>query len=421
VSGKLVPYEKYKDSGVEWLGSIPEEWEIIPVKHFAQITMGQSPDSDDCNKDGLGLPFLQGCAEFGDVAPMPEQYCDVSSKVCEENDILFSVRAPVGRLNLADQKYGIGRGLCSIRSNESQEFLFWSLNFNKWQLDAVSTGSTYESVSIADVGNISVPLPPMDKQQALASYLKTQTQRIDTLIKEQRELIELLREKRRALIFRAVTKGIGTKAKMKDSGVEWIGEVPESWEVLRVKNVFEMIIDPAPDGNSEVLLSIYTDIGVKPRSELEPKGNKATTTDGYWRVKKGDFIVNKLLAWMGAIGLSSYEGVTSPAYDILRPRRPISGLFYHELFRSRYFAQEMKKYSRGIMDMRLRLYFEEFGSIFIPYPPKGIQDAIEHYLVTETSKIDVLIVEAESTITHMQEHRFALISAVVTGKVRVPA
>ena len=98
--------------------------------------------------------------------------------------------------------------------------------------------------------------------------------------------------------------------------------------------MFKLIIEPAPKNNDLELLSVYTDIGVKPRKELEERGNKASTTDGYWKVRKGDIIVNKLLAWMGAIGLSNYDGVTSPAYDILRATKPLNPYIYHLLFRS---------------------------------------------------------------------------------------
>ena len=109
---------------------------------------------------------------------------------------------------------------------------------------------------------------------------------------------------------------------MKPSGIEWLGDVPAHWELRATKRLFQLIVEPAPDDNDYELLSIYTEIGVRPRKDLEAKGNKATTTDGYWTVQKGDLIVNKLLAWMGAIGVSDYDGVTSPAYDILRKLSP---------------------------------------------------------------------------------------------------
>ncbi len=202
----------------------------------------------------------------------------------------------------------------------------------------------------------------------------------------------------------------------KDLGVEWLGEVPHCWDVKKVKNIFHLIAEPAAKNNQCELLSVYTDIGVKPRAELEERGNKASTTDGYWIVKKGDIVVNKLLAWMGAIGLSEYDGVTSPAYDILRPHQQINGKFFHYLFRTPLCLSEFKKNSRGIMDMRLRLYFEELGNIYIPFPSYPEQQKIAQFLDDKTAKIDQAVDLAEKQIALLKEHKQILIqNAVIRG------
>jgi type I restriction enzyme S subunit len=200
----------------------------------------------------------------------------------------------------------------------------------------------------------------------------------------------------------------------KNSGVEWLGDVPEHWNTKPTKYCFKLITDKAIENNSEVLLSVYTDIGVKPRSELEERGNKASTTDGYWIVKKGDIIVNKLLAWMGAIGLSNYSGVTSPAYDILRIKYNYTPEYYNYLFRNGDMFTEFKRYSRGLMDMRLRLYFSEFGNIKLPVPSIDEQQKIVSFLDTETARIDTLIAKQEKLIELLEEQRKSIISHAVT-------
>jgi type I restriction enzyme S subunit len=200
----------------------------------------------------------------------------------------------------------------------------------------------------------------------------------------------------------------------KNSGVEWLGDVPEHWNTKPTKYCFKLITDKAIENNSEVLLSVYTDIGVKPRSELEERGNKASTTDGYWIVKKGDIIVNKLLAWMGAIGLSNYSGVTSPAYDILRIKYNYTPEYYNYLFRNGDMFTEFKRYSRGLMDMRLRLYFSEFGNIKLPVPSIDEQQKIVSFLDTETARIDTLIAKQEKLIELLKEQRKSIISHAVT-------
>jgi len=200
----------------------------------------------------------------------------------------------------------------------------------------------------------------------------------------------------------------------KDSGAEWLGDIPEHWEVTKVKNVFRLVIDASPKNNDFELLSVYTDIGVKPRKELEERGNKASTTDGYWLVKKGDIVVNKLLAWMGAIGVSNYDGVTSPAYDILRAKVQLESNFYHYLFRNAACISELKKHSRGIMDMRLRLYFDKFGDIMIPFPDFSEQQKIVSFLDRKTALIEQAIGIKEKQIELLKERRQILIHRAVS-------
>lgn len=200
----------------------------------------------------------------------------------------------------------------------------------------------------------------------------------------------------------------------KDSGVDWLGEIPSDWELLKVKNIFRLVMKFAPKNNDCELLSVYTDIGVKPRKELEERGNRATTTDGYLIVEKGDIVVNKLLAWMGAIGLSDYDGVTSPAYDVLKPKMPIEGIFYHLLFRSPQCTSELKRHSRGIMDMRLRLYFDKFGDVVVPYPNIEVQKKIVSFLAEKTAQIDQAIALKQQQIEKLNEYKQIVIQNAVT-------
>jgi type I restriction enzyme S subunit len=194
----------------------------------------------------------------------------------------------------------------------------------------------------------------------------------------------------------------------------WLGELPSHWQVMRTKHLFNLVTEFAPVGNSEELLSVYTAIGVKPRKELEARGNKASSTDNYWRVQQGDIIVNKLLAWMGAIGISEYNGVTSPAYDILRPKENVNPYYYNYLFRNPLASREFKRHSRGIMDMRLRLYFTRFGDIKLPLPPMEEQVKIVEYLQFKLKKIDRFIRKKKQLIKLLKEQKAAIINKAVT-------
>ncbi len=200
----------------------------------------------------------------------------------------------------------------------------------------------------------------------------------------------------------------------KDSGLPWLGRVPAHWDVIRTKGLFGLSIEKSEAQHGMELLSIYTHIGVRPRKDLEERGNKASTTDGYWIVRKGDLIVNKLLAWMGAVGVSHYEGVTSPAYDILRPRRTLNSDYYHYLFRTGTYLQQFKSRSRGIMDMRLRLYFDQLGQIPSLAPPHDEQNAIVAYLDDVFRKTNKFIRNRRRLIEVLNEQKQAIINRAVT-------
>jgi type I restriction enzyme S subunit len=200
----------------------------------------------------------------------------------------------------------------------------------------------------------------------------------------------------------------------RQTDLKWFEHLPDSWAILRTKQMFRLVIEKAPVNNQMELLSVYTHIGVRPRKSLEQRGNKASTTDGYWVVKEGDIICNKLLAWMGAIGVSHYQGVTSPAYDILRPIKPCNTDYYHFLFRTKKYLQQFKIRSRGIMDMRLRLYFDQFGQIPIPVPPRREQDQIVAYLRAQDAHIARFIKAKRDLIKRLTEQKLRIIDHAVT-------
>ena len=208
VTRGLDPNVRLRPSGVEWLGDVPAHWEVRRLKHSARLVMGQSPPGSDCSDAPIGLPFLQGCAEFGKHNPIPIQFCRAPRKVSPIGAILLSVRAPVGRLNIADQKYGIGRGLCAVLPDSK----VLHTGLAQYQLEAlghglnlVATGSTYDAVSVRDVGNHPSILPPLSEQAAIVEYVDRATARIDEAAARARRQIELLEEYRTRLIADAVT------------------------------------------------------------------------------------------------------------------------------------------------------------------------------------------------------------------------
>ncbi|EJG0985647.1 restriction endonuclease subunit S [Vibrio parahaemolyticus] len=437
MTGRYKAYPEYRKSMIEWMDDVPVHWQNTPLKYMAiennsLFLDGDWIESKDISSDGIryittgnvgeGVYKEQGAGFISD-----ETFKKLACTEVFEGDVLLSrLNAPIGRAcivpNLSTRIVtSVDNVIFRPDPHYYKQFLvylFSSASYFK-HTSNLARGATMQRISRGLLGNIRVAIPSLEEQQKIANFLDHETAKIDTLITKQEKLIELLKEKRQAVISHAVTKGLNPDAPMKDSGVEWLGDVPEHWEVLPTKRFFRLVAEPSTKNHGKELLSVYAAIGVAPRKDLEQKGNKASNTDGYWSVKKGDIIVNKLLAWMGAVGYSDYDGVTSPAYDILRKTKDINPKFYHFLFRQEFTQSEFKRWSRGIMEMRLRLYFEELGRIMMPVPPKNEQDKI----VAEIESMNATFVKIEDKATKqielMKERKTALISAAVTGKIDV--
>ena len=219
------PYPAYKDSGVAWLGDVPRHWEVKRLKFSAHLNAGQSPSSEVVSEYPNGLPFLQGNAEFGPISPAPRLACDEAAKRAYAGDILLSIRAPVGAINIADQTYGIGRGLCAIQPSQGLEgrFAYYLLFSIRLGLHRIATGSTYDAVTASDVGNLPAILPPPPTEQtAIVEYLDKAIAAIAAAIDRTRRQIELMEEYRTRLISDVVTGKIDVR--------EAAAELPERSE-----------------------------------------------------------------------------------------------------------------------------------------------------------------------------------------------
>ena len=424
-------YDAYKDSGVEWLGEIPQNWEVKPLKYGAKIVLGKMLCPED--KGGYFLkPYLKSKniqwlkVDISSVEKMWFSKKEMSLYQLQRGDLILSEGGEVGKVCIWDNELeecyiqNSAHKVSMSGSSDSKYHLYQMFAFGQRKLfDSIVNRVSIAHLTREKLSSIKFIFPNLSEQKQIVKFLDQKTSEIDQAIAIKEQQIALLNERKQIVIQKAVTQGLDQNLPMKDSGVEWIGQIPAHWEIIKVKNLFKLIIEPAPKNNDLELLSVYTDIGVKPRKELEERGNKASTTDGYWKVKKGDIIVNKLLAWMGAIGLSNYDGVTSPAYDILRAIKPLNPYIYHLLFRSPTCSAELKKHSRGIMDMRLRLYFDKFGNVLVPYAPISEQNEIIKYIEVEEQKINAGIELINQQIEKLKEYKTTLINDAVTGKIKV--
>jgi type I restriction enzyme S subunit len=431
---KLQLYPKYKDSGIEWLGKVPVGWEILKLKYGSDVIMGQSPSSDDYSDDSDMLPFLQGNADFTTRYPIPRVYCDSANKIISKGSILVSVRAPVGALNEADQEYGIGRGLCAVKpkSNLLKEYAWYQLHVTRMELDSLATGSTYDAVSVDEVADMTVLVPHIDDQQAIASFLDRETSRIDALIQKKERLIELLKAKRIAMITQAVTKGLDPNVPMKDSGIELLGEVPEHWEMKRMKDLLlpkKGAIKTGPFG-SQLLSSEMEESDVKIYNQKSviskdfEYGENYISFDKFEDLKEfqtypGDFLITT----RGTIGRcailppDSEKGILHPCLMRLQTNKNVVDDRFLEILieESQVILEQLKLKSNGTTIEVI--YQDSLKNVTVLLPPLHEQLLIAEYLDLKTNRIDILIHQIETSVNLLREYRSSLINAAVTGKI----
>ena len=429
-----------KDSGVAWIGEIPANWKIVPLKSLFSFGKGLPITKD--NLEDTGIPVISygqihakwnsGVTTHRELLRyVNESYLDTNPQSLVRRGALIMAdtsedREGCGNCAYVDTDETLFAGYHTIilRSiNETDnKYLAYLFLTDSWrsQIRQAVSGVKLFSVSRRILGSVSVIVP--DNADEIVAYLDDKCAQVNTLIANVQAQIEKLKDYKQSVITEVVTKGLDPTVPMKDSGFEWIGEIPAHWGVTRIKNMFELWNErnDEADLTKVNLISLYTDLGVVQHSDLTATtGNRAVTAEGYKIVRKHDIVVNIILCWMGAVGMSQYDGVTSPAYDIYRPLKDTNSEYYHYLFRTNRFNGECYRYGRGIMMMRWRTYSTEFRAINIPCPPAEEQKKIVTHLNEKCNKIDQLIAIKQAKIEKLEQYKRSLIYEYVTGKKEV--
>jgi len=433
-------YEKYKDSGIDWLGEVPEHWEVKKITHvFKQIGSGTTPTA------GSALYYENGIINFLQTGDLNDNYIFSTSKKITEKALLeySSLKIfPVGSLVIAMYGATIGKlGILKIEAATNQaccvlgecqidlelKYIFYWFMFAKNQILSMSYGGGQPNISQDLIKSLRVHFPSVGEQIAIVTFLDDKCERIDAAIVLKEQQIEKLKELRQITIHNAVTKGTsnfkGETVPTKYSGIDWIGEIPKHWEVKANRTIF---IERSENGDESLPLlsvSIHSavskeeideDLNIRGRIKIEDKSK-------YKLVRSNDIVFNMMRAWQGAIGQVSNDGMVSPAYIVAKPIISINSMFVEYLFRTRGYIESMNRVSKGITDFRKRLYWDQFKALNTLLPPISEQEEIVVYLEEQTSKIDKAIAQKRAQIIKLKEYKQSLINEVVTGKIKIIA
>ncbi len=434
-------YDAYKDSGVETLGKIPNDWDVLRFRDICDFGKGLNITKENLEEVGIA------CVNYGEVHSKygfevnPEIH---QLKCVSENYLKSSPKSLLryGDFVFADTSEDIdGSGNFTYLNSHQITFagyhtvivrpkdkinvrflayVFDSTSFRNQIRKAVKGVKVY-SITKSILKNTNVWLPNSDKQLEIASFLDQKTTEIDQAIAIKEQQIALLNERKQIVIQKAVTQGLDPNVPMKDSGVEWIGPIPEHWEIKKLKYVLEERSERSRDG-LEPLLMMSQIHGLVVRSEYSDKAEVAATTVGNKLVYHNDLVFNKLKAHLGVFFASvhNFVGSVSPDYAVYKPVKYIeNSKFLELLFRNPLYIKQFILRSSGIVEGLIRLYTTELFDLKIAIPPNLEQRDILNFVEQQSVKFDEVIENYIQQIEKLKEYKTKLINDAVTGKIKV--
>ena len=278
---------------------------------------------------------------------------------------------------------------------------------------------TQPNIGMGVIEALQITVPPHHEQTTIAAYLDTKTAQIDRQIYLLSQKVTQYGKLKQSLINETVTRGIDKSVPMKDSGVEWIGEVPEHWTVTAVTNITDTV--SKKNYPNEELLSVYRDYGVIIKSSRDDNNNKAgADLSSYKLVEPGFLVINKMKAWQGSLGVSEFRGIVSPAYITCKTnKRIVDRSYLHHLLRCRNYINEYNRLSFGVRVDQWDMRYDDFKYVPVLLPPMAEQAAIAKYLDEKTAQMDRIVTAINTQIDKLKDLRKALINDVVTGKIKV--
>ena len=412
------------DSGIEWIGEIPEEWECKKLKFCSQFVQQKYGDMSDNSLPYIGLENV--VSWNGRYIETDSQYDKEQSVLFQKGDILWGKLRPY----LAKVYHAKSDGCCSgefcvIRiGRQYSDRYFWNLLISSEFVSTVdrSTYGTKMPRANADfIKNVVVPVPPINEQSRIADFLDAECARIDAVIEQTRASIEEYKKLKQAVITEAVTKGIRPGRKMKDSGIEWVKELPEDWAVIPSKYLFRNSDMRRLDNDEQMTASQQYGI-ITQAQYMELTGAKVVFAnkglEDWKHVEPYDFIIS-LRSFQGGLEMSETTGCITWHYIVLKPCKPIYSYYFKWLFKSELYIKALQRTCNFIRDGQ-DLRYSNFVQVPLFEPSLEEQKGIADYLNKKCAEIDQLISKKESFAAELESYKKSLIFEYVTGKKEVP-
>lgn len=417
-------YELYKDSDVGWIGEIPSHWSCVPFRRIAKVQCNLVRPSENLTMFQISPDSIEkNSGKIIKTRTVEEAKVDSDNHRFYKGQILYSkIRPLLNKVIIAPYD-----GLCSadmypISTIENTEYVMYymlSEAFLSSVKNIVADRVKMPKINQDELKNTDFVIPPFSEQQVIVDYLKDKTLKIEQYVSARERERELLDSLKQSEIANVVTKGLNPNVRMKDSGIPWIGMIPEHWEVKRLRHFIKFV---SVKGHGEKpLLSVTREQGVIERNVESKEENHNFIPDdlsGYKLVRKGQFVINKMKSWQGSYGVSDYEGIVSPAYYVCDLTFPCKK-FFSMAIRSKAYIPFFTQYSKGIRVDQWDLSPIGLKSIPFIVPPIEEQQAIVDYIEAKLLKIDSCMADLQAEIDYLKEFKQRLISDVVTGQICV--
>lgn len=424
----LKPYSEYKHSGHIWLDKIPFHWGLLPNRALFYEVIDKNHPEEEMLSVTIARGIIRQKSLLADTSKKDSSNLNKASyKLVQPDDIAYNkMRAWQGAVGVSAYRGIISPAyvVMRLRNDENRAVYFHNLfrtpQFAK-EAERWSYGITSDMWSLRPehFKMIYAPEPPPDEQKAIVKFLNWANGRLEKAIRAKRKIIALLNEQKQAIIHRAVTRGLDPNVPLKPSGIPWLGDIPQHWEIVRNMAIFAQRIEQGIPGFPVLQVSLHSGITAEEVDQFgRPKRLIADVTK-YKLLRRGDLAYNTMRMWQGAVGVAPFDGLVSPAYVVIKPRIDICPKFYEFFFRTECYKQQINRQSTGIVSDRNRLYWDSFKQMPNLKIPMFEQEKIVEFIFAEVSGLNKAVRSAEQEICFLREFRTRLVADVVTGKLDI--